>query len=77
MYFFLPGVPYRDRIFNYVLYADSFSLGLLVWMLRLMNFNELLVFIGKCPGTGVCRNKLSFAVSARLSVLFLDFKMNL
>ena len=29
----------------YVLYADFFSLGLLVWMLRLMNFNELLVFI--------------------------------
>ena len=30
---------------TYVFFADSFSLGLLVWMLRLMNSNELLVFM--------------------------------
>ena len=36
---------YSTKGRSYVLYADSFSLGLLVWMLRLINFNELLVFI--------------------------------
>ena len=49
MYFFCQG-PHTEAAYStkgqtYVLYADSFSLGLLVWMLRLMNFNELLVFI--------------------------------
>ena len=49
MYFFCQGshteAAYSTKGRTYVLYADSFSLGLLVWMLRLMNFNELLVFI--------------------------------
>ena len=36
---------YSNMRQTYVFYADSFSLGLLVWMLRLMNFNELLVFM--------------------------------
>ena len=49
MYFFCQGshteAAYSTKGWTYVLYADSFSLGLLVWMLRLMNFNELLVFI--------------------------------
>ena len=48
--FFLPRVPCTEAAYStmgqtYVLYADSFSLGLLVWIVRLMNFNELLVFI--------------------------------
>ena len=47
--FFLPGshteAAYSTKGRTYVFYADSFSLGLLVWMLRLMNFIELLVFI--------------------------------
>ena len=49
MYFFCQGshteAAYSTKGRTYVLYADSFSLGLLVWMLRLMNFSELLVFI--------------------------------
>ena len=43
MYFFCQGshteAAYSTKGRTYVLYADSFSLGLLVWMLRLMNFN--------------------------------------
>ena len=49
MYFFCLGshteAVYSTKGGTYVLYADSFSLGLLVWIVRLMNFNELLVFI--------------------------------
>ena len=36
---------YSTRGRKYVVYADSFSLGLFVWILCLMKFSELLVFI--------------------------------
>ena len=43
MYFFCQGshteAAYSTKGRTYVLYADSFSLGLLVWMLRLMNLS--------------------------------------